>query len=260
MSDSISSRKDQHLDLCLNESVGFRQSTLLEQVELVHDALPELSLEEIDLSQELLGVRLAAPLVIAAMTGGSERGARINCDLAAAAQATGIGFGFGSQRRQLFEGSRLGFEVRDLAPDTLILGNIGIVQARESPAAALEDMVLAAGTPGVRVLCSAHSFDIIESDTSKVAVAQVLTELVSPRILLCIGDRGGWPGNDFELLRHRFSLSVDEVSSAPRSCWNLTPRGCLGPSATIRYLTALQPHSGAVRINMDAIEDLGTRI
>ncbi|MCF8146169.1 MAG: HAD hydrolase family protein [Deltaproteobacteria bacterium] len=124
----------------------------------------------------------------------------------------------------------------------------------------LMDMVLVAGVPSARVLCSAHSIDIIETETSKMAVVQQLAELVSPRMLLCIGDRGGWPGNDFELLRHRFSLSVDEVSSAPSSCWNLTPRGCLGPSATIRYLTALQPHSGAVRINLDAIEDSGNSV
>lgn len=117
----------------------------------------------------------------------------------------------------------------------------------------LADMVLAAGVPGVRALCSAHSIDIIEAETSKVAVVQRLAELVSPRVILCIGDQGGWPGNDFELLRHRFSLSVDDVSSAPRSCWNLAPRGCLGPPATLRYLTALQRRSGAVRINLDAI-------
>ena len=124
----------------------------------------------------------------------------------------------------------------------------------------LMDMVLAAGVPGVRVLCSAHSFDIIEKETSKAAVVRRLAELVSPRVLLCIGDRGGWPGNDFELLRQRYSLSVDKISSAPRSCWNITPRGCLGLSATIRYLNALQPHSGAVYINLDAIEDSGTSI
>ncbi len=124
----------------------------------------------------------------------------------------------------------------------------------------LADMVLAAGVPGVRALCSAHSIDVIEAETSKLAVVQRLAELVSPRIVLCIGDRGGWPGNDFELLRHRFSLSVDDVSSAARSCWNLAPRGCLGPPATIRYLTAFQPRSGAVRINLDAIEDSGARV
>jgi hydroxymethylpyrimidine pyrophosphatase-like HAD family hydrolase len=124
----------------------------------------------------------------------------------------------------------------------------------------LMDMVSAARIPGARVLCSAHSFDIIEIETSKIAVVQRLAELVSPRILLCIGDRGGWPGNDFELLRHRFSLSVDEISSSLRSCWNITPRGCLGPSATIRYLNALQPHSGAVHINLDAIENSGTSV
>ncbi len=151
MTDTIRGRKDEHLDLCMNAAVGFQRSTLLEQVELVHDALPELCLDEIDLCQDLLDVRLAAPLVIAAMTGGTERAARINRDLAAAAQATGIAFAFGSQRRQLTSGSTLGFDVRDLAPDTLILGNIGVVQARESPAAALEDMVRAAGADALCV-------------------------------------------------------------------------------------------------------------
>jgi len=123
----------------------------------------------------------------------------------------------------------------------------------------LADMVLAADLPGVRVLCSAHSIDIIEAKTSKLAVVRRLAELASSRKVLCIGDRGGWPGNDFELLGQRFALSVDDVSAAPRTCWNLAPRGCLGPSATILYLTALQRCSGNVRINLDVVEEARLR-
>lgn len=146
MPEVIQSRKDQHLDLCISGPVGFRQrSTLLEQVELIHDALPELALAEVDCSCTLLGRRLEAPIIIAAMTGGTERAAAVNRDLAAVAQTLGIGLAFGSQRRQIVRGSPLGFEVRDLAPSALLLGNIGVVQAREASTAALEDMVRQAG-------------------------------------------------------------------------------------------------------------------
>jgi len=146
MPELIQSRKDQHLDLCISAPVGFRgRSTLLEEIELVHDALPELALEEVDLSVSLLGRRLEAPIIIAAMTGGTERAAEINRDLATVAEALGIGFAFGSQRRQLLRCSSLGFEVRDVAPSVLLLGNIGVVQAREASAAAIESMVRSAG-------------------------------------------------------------------------------------------------------------------
>ncbi len=146
MAEIIQSRKDQHLDLCIGGPVGFRQrSTLLEEVELIHDALPELALAEVDCSCTLLGRRLEAPIIIAAMTGGTERAAAINRDLASVAEELGIGFAFGSQRRQLVKGSPLGFEVRDVAPSVLLLGNIGVVQAREASAPALESMVRAAG-------------------------------------------------------------------------------------------------------------------
>jgi isopentenyl-diphosphate delta-isomerase len=142
----IQSRKDQHLDLCIGAPVGFRQrSNLLEQVELIHDALPELALDEVDCSCTLLGRRLEAPIIIAAMTGGTERASAINRDLAVVAERLGIGLAFGSQRRQLLRGSALGFEVRDVAPSVLLLGNIGVVQASEASAAALESMVRQAG-------------------------------------------------------------------------------------------------------------------
>lgn len=141
MSDHAS-RKGDHLDLCATDDVAFQgRTTLLEEVDLVHDALPELSVDEVDLSVELCGKRLRAPVVIAAMTGGLDRAEQVNRDLAAVAQAHGIAFGFGSMRPMLEKGVTLGYRVRDVAPDALVLGNIGVVQAREASVAALRDLV-----------------------------------------------------------------------------------------------------------------------
>lgn len=150
MSD-IRARKDDHLDLCSTDAVAFRgTSTLLEEVQLVHDALPELSIDEIDLSTELVGRKLAAPLVIAAMTGGVERADRVNRDLASVAQELGIAFGFGSMRPLLQHGITEGYQVRAEAPDAVILGNIGVVQAREASSQQLADLV---GLTGCDALC-----------------------------------------------------------------------------------------------------------
>ena len=67
--EAITSRKADHLDLCATDDVAFREATtLLEQVTLIHDALPELALSEVDSSAEIVGHLLRAPVVIAAMT------------------------------------------------------------------------------------------------------------------------------------------------------------------------------------------------
>lgn len=130
----IKQRKADHIDLCVNDEVGFRgRTTLLENVQLVHQSLPELAHDELDMSVELLGKRLRAPLVIAAMTGGDERAESINAELSAMAEARGIGFGLGSQRAMLKNPETVSsYHVRKTAPTTLVLGNIGIVQARET--------------------------------------------------------------------------------------------------------------------------------
>jgi isopentenyl-diphosphate delta-isomerase len=140
---TIGQRKADHLALCATEAVAFRtKSTLFDDVRLVHDALPDLDMDEIDTSQELLGKRLRAPLVIAAMTGGTEEAARINRELAAIAEERGYGFGLGSQRAMhLRAETRTTYTVRDVAPTTLILGNLGVVQAGTMSTASIEGLV-----------------------------------------------------------------------------------------------------------------------
>jgi isopentenyl-diphosphate delta-isomerase len=129
---SIGKRKADHLTLCATGDVGFhRTTTLLEDVRLVHDALPDLDAAAIDTSCTLLGKRLRAPIIIAAMTGGTEQASRVNRDLASLAEERGYGFGLGSQRAMAQDPSVAPtYRVRDVAPNALLLGNVGVVQAR----------------------------------------------------------------------------------------------------------------------------------
>jgi isopentenyl-diphosphate delta-isomerase len=132
MSD-ISQRKTDHLRLAVEGDVGFRnRSALFECVDLVHNALPELSVDQVDLKVTVLGKVLSAPLLIAGMTGGTADAGRINRELASIAEELGYAFGLGSQRAMLKNPSATRtFQVRDVAPRALLLGNIGMTQARE---------------------------------------------------------------------------------------------------------------------------------
>ena len=143
---SISERKADHIDLCADGDVGFAQkTTLLGQVELLHDALPEMHLDGVDLTTELLGKSLNAPIVIAAMTGGTERAKAINRQLALVAETRGYGFGLGSQRPMLENADDPSYLVRDVAPTTLLLGNLAAVQARDLPTERVAELCDAVG-------------------------------------------------------------------------------------------------------------------
>lgn len=129
---SISQRKADHIAVAASGDADFRRrSTLLEDVHLVHQALPELSLEQIDLSCEIAGMRLQAPVVISGMTGGTDEAGAINQDLARAAERLGLAFGVGSQRAMAQHPElEATFRVRDVAPEVNLIGNLGVVQAR----------------------------------------------------------------------------------------------------------------------------------
>src|SRR3954468_9660439 len=143
MSTQIQRRKDDHLDLCATDEVAFRETTtLLEKVQLVHQSLPDIDVDAIDTRTQLLGKTLRLPLVIASMTGGTERAAEVNRDLASLAEARGLGFGLGSQRAmQRQPDTAWTYQVREWAPKTLVLGNVGVVQARELESKAIAEMV-----------------------------------------------------------------------------------------------------------------------
>lgn len=124
-------RKDAHLDLCATEEVAPPEnSTLFGDVKLVHCAMPELSFDEVALPVSWFGKTLKAPILVTGMTGGTERAGQVNRDIAQVAEEFGVAFGVGSQRA-MSERPELTktFAVRDVAPGTVLIGNIGLVQA-----------------------------------------------------------------------------------------------------------------------------------
>lgn len=103
--------------------------------------------------------------------------------------------------------------------------------------------------PGVTALRSSHSMDVVAPFVTKQTVVDELRRrLGRERAILCIGDRGAWPGNDFKLLDNPYALSVDEVSSNPARCWNLAPAGTRGVAATRYYFERLVAGKGGLQL------------
>ncbi len=130
----VSNRKVEHLRINLEENVQFFDvSTGLEKYRFIHQALPELDLDAIDPSLKLFNKKLRAPLLVSSMTGGASEAERINRNLAAAAQATGIAMGLGSQRAAIADPTLARtYRVREVAPDILLFANLGAIQLNYS--------------------------------------------------------------------------------------------------------------------------------
>lgn len=128
--DPIRDRKDQHLDVVLSGGGRHARDAGFDAIRFVHEALPDIDHGKIDLGVDFLGRRLKAPLLISSMTGGPARAEAINTHLAEAAQALGIALAVGSQRGAIETGGMDGLTrtLRDRAPDTPILANIGAAQ------------------------------------------------------------------------------------------------------------------------------------
>src|SRR5512136_1397383 len=125
----LEQRKSDHLRINLDENVDSGLTTGLEHYRFIHQAVPELDLAQIDTTATLLGKPLRAPLLISSMTGGTEQAREINLRLAHAAQALGIALGVGSQRAAIQQPELADtFRVRDVAPDIVLLANVGAVQ------------------------------------------------------------------------------------------------------------------------------------
>jgi isopentenyl-diphosphate delta-isomerase len=126
----IETRKQRHIRVSLDKKVEAEITTGFEDVNLVHKAVPEIDLNEVDTSTVLFGKKLSAPLIISAITGGTEKAKQINETLASVAEKVGIGIGVGSQRIAIQQPETIHtFSiVREKAPTTFVMGNIGCPQ------------------------------------------------------------------------------------------------------------------------------------
>ncbi|MCS7082382.1 MAG: type 2 isopentenyl-diphosphate Delta-isomerase [Bacteroidetes bacterium] len=130
---SISARKADHVQLCLSGPVAYTKTTGLEQVELLHCALPELDFEEVCTEVQFLGRSISMPVLVSAMTGGFSDGGTINEQLAEFCEAKRLPLGVGSQRVALedpaqWETFRV---VRRRAPSIPLIGNIGAAEVAQ---------------------------------------------------------------------------------------------------------------------------------
>ncbi|WP_124727928.1 type 2 isopentenyl-diphosphate Delta-isomerase [Staphylospora marina] len=132
MKDDIRKRKEDHIKIVLTRDVvGKHVTTGLERYRFLHNALPEISFDDVSLAWRFgpTGQPLKAPFLISSMTGGSTGGERVNRNLAMAAQERGWAMGLGSLRVALERPeSRESFRVRKWAPKIPLLANLGLVQ------------------------------------------------------------------------------------------------------------------------------------
>lgn len=117
------------------------------------------------------------------------------------------------------------------------------------------DLVLSKNYLGIQILESSHSIDVIDqASTCKLNILSYCKKIAKKnkkaQNCLCIGDKGQWPGNDYQLLSSPYSLSVDEVSSLNEMCWNFVPPGIKDTKATLYYLSYLTFNKNGATITL----------
>jgi len=126
---TINKRKDDHLYINSQKDVKSSNTTGIEKFRLIHQALPEINLSDVDTSISVFDKSLSHPLMISSMTGGTEKAQEINRIFASSAQKYNIAMGVGSQRIGIEQDWGMEtFEIRKYAPDILLFANLGAVQ------------------------------------------------------------------------------------------------------------------------------------
>lgn len=152
--DHIAQRKAAHLDICTKPEVYQVEtgSTWLDHVSLIHNPLPEINYDDIDLSTPFLGKTLSCPFFISSMTGGSDGGYALNKDLARGAEELGIGVGMGSIRI-LFRKPEVfhHFELKKFAPNVSVFANLGSVQIRDMDHKQIHQILRDLGVDGIAI-------------------------------------------------------------------------------------------------------------
>jgi len=132
-SNEVRQRKVEHVNVALQNDIAAPQSASWADIRLVHQALPEVDLDEVDTTTPFLGKVLRYPIFISSLTGGHPDVAAINERLAVVAQEYGLAMGVGSQRAALVSPALAATYdiVRRRAPDAFIIANVGAPQLIE---------------------------------------------------------------------------------------------------------------------------------
>lgn len=133
-SDETIKRKKDHIEICLNEDVGFSSITTgFENYYFEHNAITEVDFNKVDLTTKFLKKKINYPFLISCMTGGTSEAEKINEHLAIAAKELNIPIGVGSQRQALENDKYISSYkvIRKNAGDVPVLSNIGAAQVSQ---------------------------------------------------------------------------------------------------------------------------------
>jgi len=241
---TFQSRKRDHVRYALDDTYQYGTSGL-ERIRLIHEALPDISLGEIDLSTQILGQNFDSPMYVNSMTAGHDQGREINERIAVACQARNWLMCLGSQRGELTnEVGDEWYTLRKVAPDVVTLGNIGIAQAIKSPTHVLRRLVESCGSIGLIIHLNVMQECIqLEGDENFTgglkAIERIAKELEVPVVVKEVGF-----GMSKSTLRRLCNIGVAAVDISGRGGTNWTgieeqrlPEGSLKRRAAPAFAT-----------------------
>ena len=275
-------RKVEHIQHSLDPAHQAKGLSGLDQLKLLHDALPEVDFEEIELSTPCLGQTLSTPFFIAGMTAGHEKAFELNRMLALACQQRGWAMGVGSQRRDLESGSSKGLDqwrrLRDEVPNLVLFANLGIsqlihasteevrkvveemdAQALVVHTNALQEALQPEGTPQfrsgiatLRRLCEEMNRPVVLKETGCGFAPQTLEKLVNVGLAaIDVSGLGGTHWGRIEGARaERRSLQAEAAQTFAE--WGVSTVDSVRAAARILSAPTQVWASGGVRSGLDA--------
>ena len=224
MTDEVKQRKIEHVSVALGQDVSAPQQANWGDIQFVHQALPEVNLDEVDTSVNFLGRTLRYPIFISSLTGGHPDVTSINRNLARAADHYGLALGVGSQRSGIVNSDVAdSYAVtRQYAPNTFLIANIGapqLIAQQRHPAFTLEQVELAINMIGANAL-AVHMNSLQEATqpegdrraVGEVAALKSLTEKISLPVIA--KETGAGVCREQALLLHSCGVAAIDVGGA----------------------------------------------
>ncbi len=138
-------RKQDHIELALMPANQANERQFLDDVTLVHEAIPDIDFDDIAITTKRFGQAVATPFIVSSMTAGHQNAAEINTRLMSACAEKSWAMGVGSQRRELSDAKAAADAIfrmcnylailglRKLSERQLLIFNVLLTQYRQQP-------------------------------------------------------------------------------------------------------------------------------